>query len=255
MHAVLCQLNCVWEDKAANFARVRALLATPPPPGSLIVLPEMFATGFSMNLAATVEVTGPAGETEQFLRTLAMETGCAALGGLVTQTAGEPPRNQALAIGPDGRELMRYTKQRAFSPSGEATQYPAGTGTVVFDWGGFRIAPFVCYDLRFPELFRAATQQGADLLVVIASWPARRAAHWQTLLQARAIENQACVLGVNRSGSDPHFSYAGHSQMIDPHGCVRAHAGQEEGITLTELDPAWPTRWREEFPALCDAGW
>lgn len=254
MRVALCQLDCVWEDKAANLARVRALLDAPPPPGSLLVLPEMFATGFSMNTTATAEPP-ETGETEQFLRALAAETQCAVLAGVVTQAPGQPPRNQAVAWAPDGRELARYTKQRPFSLAGEGAHYPGGGATVVFEWGGFRIAPFVCYDLRFPELFRAAVQQGADLLTVIASWPARRLTHWLTLLQARAIENQACVIGVNRCGRDSHFSYAGRSVAIDPQGCIRADAGSEEGVTLAEFDPAWAARWREEFPALRDAGW
>ncbi len=219
-----------------------------------MVLPEMFATGFSMNADATVEPEGASGATEQFLRHLAAETDAAVLGGLVARGEGAPPGNQALAVSPRGEILARYTKQRPFSLAGEDACYAAGSGTVVFDWGGFRIAPFVCYDLRFPELFRRAAIMGADLFVVIANWPARRGDHWLTLLQARAIENQACVIGVNRCGRDPRASYAGRSVVIDPQGVIIADAGGREDVVVAEIDPRWPARWREEFPALRDAG-
>ncbi|MGI8602585.1 MAG: nitrilase-related carbon-nitrogen hydrolase [Verrucomicrobiales bacterium] len=217
---LLCQVDLVWEDKSATFAKVCGLVrAAGPPPGSLIVLPEMFATGFSMNHAAIAEA--PRGETEAFLRELAEETKSCVLGGLIAVEDGAP-RNQALALAPTGEVLARYSKQRPFSLANEDAHYPAGDETVVFDWAGFRIAPFVCYDLRFPELFRAAVAKGATLFAVIANWPIAREAHWLTLLEARAIENQACVLGVNRSGDDPHFHYGGRSVAVDPHGLIVA---------------------------------
>jgi omega-amidase len=249
---LLCQLDLAWEDKRANFAKVRALVAAAAPePGSLLVLPEMFATGFSMNEAATAEQ--PGGETELLLRQLAAETRCCILGGLVAVWDGAP-RNQALAVAPTGEVLARYSKQRTFSLAEEGAHYAAGDKAVVFDWAGFRIAPLVCYDLRFPELFRAGTARGATLFAVIANWPVVREAHWRTLLEARAIENQAFVLGVNRSGDDPHFHYPGRSRVVDPHGSILADAGDREGTITARISPDVVADWRARFPALRDAG-
>jgi predicted amidohydrolase len=253
MQAIVCQPDLVWEDKPATMARVRAMLAEHPiPPGALLVLPEMFATGFSMRVEATAEP--PGGPIEQFLHELARTHDCCVLGGLVAEWQGAP-RNQALAVAPDGRVLARYTKQHPFSPAREAESFPAGGETVVFDWAGFRIAPFICYDLRFPEVFRRATAAGATLLAVIANWPSPRHHHWRTLLTARAIENQAAVIGVNRAGRDPGHSYAGGSLALDAQGHPLAEADDGESVLTVELDPSGVAAWRHAFPALRDAGY
>lgn len=116
------------------------------------------------------------------------------------------------------------------------------------------MSPFICYDLRFPEIFRAAALGlGSELLVVIASWPIKRAQHWVTLLQARAIENQAYVIGVNRCGTDPNFTYPGRSMVVDPHGVILVDASDVEGTVSARLDRARVASWREQFPALRDA--
>ena len=251
IHAV--QLDSIWEDKAANFAKVRALLAKQPPaPGSLIILPEMFATGFSCDLSKTQEATA-GGETEAFLKDLAREHDCAVLGGVVTPGSSTFARNQSLVIAPDGRELARYTKQQPFSLGGEGTVHERGHTPVLFEWGGLKISPLICYDLRFPELARAAVKLGAEVLVYIAAWPVKRYHHWITLLQARAIENQAYVIGVNRTGQDPNFSYNGRSLVVDPHGIIIADAGEREQALRAELAPEIVHDWRAQFPALRDA--
>lgn len=251
IHAV--QLDPVWEGKAASFAKVRALLASHPPVrGSLIILPEMFATGFSCDVAKTLEpITG---ETEVFLRELAREHDCAVLGGVVTPGKDGRGRNQALAIAPDGSELARYTKQQPFSLGGEADVHERGQAPVVFEWSGLKISPLICYDLRFPELARAAVKLGAEVLIYIAAWPVKRHHHWISLLQARAIENQACVIGVNRTGTDPHFSYNGRSLVVDPHGIIIADAGEREQVLRAGMDADVIRDWRAQFPALKDAG-
>ncbi len=251
IHAL--QLDSIWEDKAANFTKVRELLAKQPPlPGSLIILPEMFATGFSCDLTKTQEAT--AGETEVFLRDLAREHDCAVLGGVVTPGSGAFARNQSLVIAPDGRELARYTKQQPFSLGGEAQVHERGHTPALFEWGGLKISPLICYDLRFPELARAAVKLGAEVLVYIAAWPVKRYHHWITLLQARAIENQAYTIGVNRTGQDPNFSYNGRSLVVDPHGIIIADAGEREQALRAELEPQIVHDWRAQFPALRDAG-
>lgn len=253
MHIHAVQLDSVWEDKPASFARVRALLAdTPPLPGSLIVLPEMFATGFSCDLCVTQEPVG--GETEAFLRETAARWQCAVLGGVITPGPDGKGFNQALVIGPEGTELARYTKIRPFSLGGEAGVHAPGSAPVIFEWQGLKIAPLVCYDLRFPELAREALSLGAEVFVYIAAWPARRIQHWLTLLQARAIENQAYVLGVNRCGQEPDFSYCGRSALVDPQGVIIADAADGEKVLRAESRPEIVHTWRRDFPAVRDWG-
>lgn len=249
----LVQLDCVWEDKQANFDRVSELLAEETPsPGSLIVLPEMFATGFSLNTAVTRQ--GPERECDEFLRELAKKHRSHVIGGVTGTAADGRCQNQAVAFSPDGAELARYSKIRPFSLGGEDAAHVAGKDVLVFPLLEFTTAPLVCYDLRFPELARAAVAKGAGVLVYIASWPIKRYQHWLTLLQARAIENLAFVIGVNRCGQDPHFTYPGRSVVVDPHGVIIADAGAQERVTRTVLDPAIVRDWRAEFPALRDAG-
>lgn len=252
MNIAAIQLDIVWENKAANFARVGALLAAAPPgPGSLIVLPEMFASGFSMNLAATRQTD--ACEDEMFLAELAREHQSFVTGGVVSPAENGRGRNDSITFAPDGERLARYTKIHPFSLGGESEGHEAGLDVVTFDLAGFVAAPFVCYDLRFPEIFRAAAKRGANLFVVIALWPAKRQQHWLTLLQARAIENQAYVIGVNRVGNEPQFSYAGRSAVVDPHGVIIADAGEQERILRASIDLSTVEAWRRDFPALRDA--
>jgi predicted amidohydrolase len=248
------QLNIEWEDKVANFSKFRAALASNPPiAGSLVALPEMFATGYSMNVAATSQ--GIAREDETFLAEPAREYGVFVVGGVVSPGTEGMSRNDAVVFSPEGGLLARYTKIHPFSLSGEAKVHKAGTDIVVFNWSGFIVAPFVCYDLRFPEVFRSAARSGAGLFVVIALWPVKRQQHWLTLLQARAIENQAYVVGVNRVGTEPGYSYAGRSVVVDPHGVIIADAGEGENVLAAVVDPETVASWRREFPALSDMHW
>ncbi len=252
MNVYAFQLDIAWEDRVANFTRVQSLFEkTPPNPGALVVLPEMFASGFSMNLAATCQ--GLATEDETFLAGLARKYQVFVTGGVVRSGSNEMGRNEAVAFSPDGTLLARYAKIHPFTLGGEARVHEAGTEIVVFPWAGFTVAPFVCYDLRFPEIFRAASRQGANLFVVMALWPAKRQQHWLTLLQARAIENQAYVIGVNRVGTEPGFLYAGRSVIVDPHGVIVADAGERECVLATAIDLEVVTSWRRDFPALKDA--
>jgi len=154
---------------------------------------------------------------------------------------------------------MQQSRDGALVPTqpndiGEAAArcYEAGASVVTFPWQGFSVAPFVCYDLRFPEVFRRAVRRGAELLVVIANWPHAREAHWLALLAARAIENQAYVVGVNRAGSDPHARYGGRSQIIGPRGEILAAAGADEQLLGAEIERAPLIAYRSEFPALGD---
>jgi predicted amidohydrolase len=226
VHAV--QFDIVWENPPANHDKVRSLVRDLPA-GGLIVLPEMFATGFSFQ--------APPGRPE-FLPELARHTGCHVVGGLVTGT-----RNEAVAFDPTGRELARYAKLHPFLPGGEP--YTAGTHPVTFACGEFTVAPFICFDLRFPEDFRTVR---AELYLVIANWPHVREDHWLTLLRARAIENQAYVVGVNRIGRDPNHVYGGRSQIIGPRGEVLADAGNAERLLSADISPTVVRAYRDEFP-------
>jgi predicted amidohydrolase len=251
MNVHLVQFDIAWEDRAANHAKIRALLAaTPPAPGSLVVLPEMAFSGFSLNLDATAQ--SGALEDEVFIREIATQHGCTVTGGLVSRTSGGHGANQSLTIAPDGTELARYTKLQPFALGGESEPYPAGNEIVTFQWNGFKVAPLICYDLRFPEHFRSGVKMGAELFVVIASWPVKRYHHWLTLLQARSIENLAFVIGVNRCGSDPHLNYNGRSVVVSPHGHIIADAGESERIVSAHIDVSEVREWREQFPALKD---
>jgi omega-amidase len=251
MQVIGCQFDIAWEDKAANFERVRALVHDMSvEPGALLVLPEMFATGFSMQLEKIVE--REQGPTQQFLSQLARETRVYVIGGVATDSADGRGRNEALVVDPQGNEILRYCKLHPFSFGGENKHFLPGDETACFHWGAFQVAPFVCYDLRFPEVFRHQTRLGAHVLVVIANWPAARDAHWQTLLRARAIENQAYVIGVNRVGSDPKLAYAGHSMIIDPRGEPLAIAGETPQLVQAQLQIEPLIEYRRQFPALGD---
>lgn len=243
------QIELVWEDAAANAARVESALERErPEAGTLVVLPEMFGSGFSMDVA---RACAGSGMLLARMSAWAKRWHCWVMGGLALNEAGGPA-NSAVAFGPDGTEAFRFRKLHGFSPVGEPEVFRCGDSVGVWEVGGFRLAPFVCYDLRFPEVFREASRRGADLLVVIANWPARRERHWLALLQARAIENQAWVVGVNRAGNDPSATYSGRSVVVDPLGVIRADAGEGERWVRAELDPAEARSWREAFPALRD---
>lgn len=252
MRVYCLQIEIDWERKSLNHERVSRLLEeAKPAPGSLVVLPEMFATGFSMNVAAANDSESM--ETQRFLAEAAAAHGVFLMGGVVVvaETSGRG-LNQCVIYDPQGAEFARYSKIRPFTLGGEADHYDAGERVVRFDWGGFHVSPFICYDLRFPELFRAAAAGGANLFTVIANWPQTRVGHWEALLKARAIENQAYVVGVNRSGVDPQSVYPGRSMIIAPGGEVIAEAGPEQCIMSADLDREALDRYRRDLPFLAD---
>jgi omega-amidase len=245
------QLDIAWEDPQANFKRVRKLLEkSAPTKGSLVVLPEMFATGFSMNTAKIAEEDG--GPTASFLSDLAAYYDVTVIGGLATCCEDSKPRNEAFIFDATGQRIARYCKLHPFTLGGESDCYEAGSEIITFKWNDFTVAPFVCYDLRFPEIFRRAVRRGATLMVVIANWPEARIGHWLTLLQARAIENQCYVVGINRCGFDPQLRYPGRSVVVDPYGVIVADAGNQERVLCAELDPKLVEMVRAKLPFLPD---
>jgi predicted amidohydrolase len=245
------QMDIVWENKKANFQRVERLLENQPlQPHALVLLPEMFATGFSMNVPGIRE--GRERETEKFLARLARKHQVFLLGGLVSTKTNGKGSNQAVVFSPEGEEVARYSKIQPFTLGGESKAYDAGRSVTLFEWERLRVSPFVCYDLRFPEHFRLAARRGAQLFAVIANWPVARIQHWVTLLQARAIENQAYVAGVNRCGTDPQLTYNGRSLIVSPKGDILAEAGNGETVIGVEIDPAVLEVYRKELPFLAD---
>lgn len=252
MNVVGVQLDIAWERPAENWSRVRRLLEQAEvQPGSLIVLPEMFATGFSMQLDQTT--SGEALETEQFLAEVARDWQCAVLAGVVSpRLSATQAANEAIALDAQGQTLVRYRKMQPFTPAGEHLHYAAGSSHQLFEWDGVKIAPFICYDLRFPEIFRPAAHEGAEFIVVVANWPALRSEHWVRLLQARAIENQAYVVGINRCGRDPGLVYDGRSAAFDPLGRLLVELDHHEQLLSCEIDASVVRDWRKQFPALRD---
>ncbi len=228
----LVETDTAWEDEKAN----RKLVEDALPPSDLAVFPELAFSGFTMNPRVDARA-------EPFLRELAARTGTCIAAGYVAKG----PVNMAAMAAPDGTILARYSKMHPFRFAGEHQHYTRGDDLPVVPLRGFQIAILICYDLRFPEAFREAALRGADLFLVLANWPEERIAHWSALLRARAIENQAYVVGVNRVGKDPSHSYPGRSLAVDPLGEILL-----EGAGIVDLDPLNPTRLRNRFPALKD---
>ena len=251
MRVVAAQMDLVWHDRTANHARARELAEEARrQDAELLVFPEMFATGFSMDTSVTAEpLDGP---TPTFLRTLARDLEMAVVGGFVLARSPDArPLNVALAVDRRGEHLALYAKMHLIALLGEDGSYERGEGPVPFDLGPVRAAAFVCYDLRFPELFRAVVDV-CGLVMVIASWPATRQLHWDLLLQARAVEGQCFVVGVNRVGEGGGYIFAGGSAIIDPLGQVLASAGNEERLVIADLNPAEVTEVRATLPFLRD---
>jgi predicted amidohydrolase len=253
MRLACCQLGIIWEDKAANYGRVASLVeAARLSPDTLLLLPEMFATGYTMHADEMAEpVDGP---TARFLAELAQRYQIWVQGGVAIRADdGDRPRNELLVFSPEGRLAARYAKIHLFSFAGEPLHYAPGESLAPWKWLGTAVSSAICYDLRFPELFRAAALGGAEIFTVIACWPAAREEHWLALLRARAIENQGYVAAANRCGAEPFGqAYSGRSQIIDPRGQILADAGSVAGVIQAEIDLDHLRRYRQEFPALRD---
>lgn len=248
MKVALLQLDIAWEDVPANHARAAHLLGQAAALGArLAILPEMFATGFSMDGRRIAQPEG--GPTETFLRGQAAALGLHLLAG-VAETAEPLPANRALLVSPDG-SVRRYTKIHPFSFAGEETVMASGGEVATWEVDGLRVTPLVCYDLRFPEPFRLAAEE-TDLFAVIANWPERRRRHWSLLLKARAVENLAYVAGVNRVGEGDGLRYLGDSALVGPWGETVVSASGQETLLVAEVDPAWVAESRRKFPVLAD---
>lgn len=244
------QLDIAWEDRQANFAKVRPWVASAKAAGArLVVLPEMFGCGFSMDTAAIEEP--PEGPSTAFLRAQAQEHNLWVAGTVPERSPGAPrPRNTLLVAGPGG-ELHRYRKLHPFSFAREHEHYDAGTERVTVTIEGLRCTLFICYDLRFANEFWD-TAEHTDCYLVVANWPRKRRHHWTTLLHARAIENQAYVVGINRVGTGGKLDYSGDSRIFDPWGEPLVTACERETMLLADINPETVRHAREVFPVLGD---
>lgn len=242
------QMDLAWEDPAENFRRADRLAAEAAQAGArLVVLPEMFATGFTMDAEAAAS---HAAKTRQYLSGLARLLGIFVAGGYA-DSAEPRPKNACSIFGPNGKEAIRYHKIHPFTLAGEPEHYSAGERVVTIEIEGVRVTPLICYDLRFPEPFRAVAPV-TDLFLVIANWPERRSDAWNVLLRARAIENQCFVLGVNRVGEGGDLPHAGDTRLVDPFGRVRASAHRDVAVVTGPVDPREVRDARERFSFLSD---
>lgn len=249
MRIAAVQHDIVWEDREATCRHLAPQVAQAAGAGAeLVVLTEMFATGFSMATHRTAEAEdGPIATwmQDQAARHDVVLTGSVAL-------AADDGRatNSMLVVDRDGVRA-RYDKLHPFSYAGEHERFQAGDTPVTIELAGLRVGLSVCYDLRFAPLYWHRTPP-TDVEVVVANWPAARRHHWRSLLDARAIENQTYVVGVNRVGTGGGLEYAGDSRIVDPSGEVLAGAAGQEALLLADLDAAVVSGVRERFPFRAD---
>ncbi|MBV8784661.1 MAG: amidohydrolase [Gammaproteobacteria bacterium] len=250
LRVTLVQQPLAWHDAAANrehFARQLAPLA-----GStdLIVLPETFTTGFSMDVAALAESAG--GPSVEWLQRQAARLDAAVTGSIITVSGGHY-FNRLLWVEPDGT-VRHYDKRHLFRMAREHEHFTPGRAALIVRWRGLSVCPLVCYDLRFPVFSRRRAELDYDLLLYVANWPAARADAWEALLRARAIENQAYVVGVNRTGTDGlKIPYRGGSAVLDFLGRPLLQLGEAPLVATAVCDTEPLAAFRAKFPAHLDA--
>lgn len=250
----LIQTALHWEDKETNLEMLEAKLDALDQPTQVVVLPEMFSTGFSMKpelLAETME-----GPTVQWMRGMAARKKVILTGSVIIKEA-DAYYNRLIWMLPNG-QYGHYDKRHRFAFAGEHEHYTAGSQRFIASVNGFKINLLVCYDLRFPVWARQQSTEDNgteyDVLIYVANWPQRRNTAWKTLLQARAIENQSYVIGVNRVGEDGNGIYhSGDSMVIDPLGEILYHKADDEDIFTITLKKEDLQTVREKFPFLRDA--
>ncbi|HQW45045.1 MAG: amidohydrolase [Chitinophagaceae bacterium] len=253
LFVTIIQTNLHWEDKAANRQMLEEKIMSIKDKTEIVVLPEMFSTGFSMKpskLAETME-----GETVGWMRKMAIEKKIILTGSLIIEEAGNY-FNRLIWMLPNGQH-GHYDKRHLFGYAAEDNHYTAGTKRLIASVKGWKINLLVCYDLRFPVWARQQSQEEGpeyDVLIYVANWPERRSHAWKTLLQARAIENQSYVVGVNRTGTDGNDIYhSGDSMIVDPMGEVLYTKMDVEDIFTITLDKSHLHAIRERLPFLKDA--
>jgi predicted amidohydrolase len=249
MRVAALQLDIANGDPATTLARAGALADAAAAAGAnLLVLPEVFATGWAETPQRAVDAA-PAAHAA--VVGIARRHRCWVVAGLA-EAGPRRPFNSCVVIDPDGTEAARYRKVHLFSLTGEERRYEAGDRVSTLVVGDLRVTPLICYDLRFPELFRA-TALATDLYTVIANWPSRRGHPWRTLLQARAMDAQAWVLGVNRVGADGQgIAHGGDSAVVDPTGERVASLAGQPGVVLADVHPERVRETRARYGFLAD---
>jgi predicted amidohydrolase len=243
-----CQFDVLWEDSPGNIKKIENAIANIDSSIDLLVLPEMFHCGFTMQPHRVAETMD--GRVVGWMRNESAKRGFGIMGSVVIKEAGVY-YNRLVVATPDGG-LDWYDKRHLFRMGGEHEQYRAGDSKLVVDYLGWKIRPLVCYDLRFPVWSR--NQNDCDVLVYVANWPEVRAHVWNTLLMARAIENQCYVLGVNRVGQDNSLTYGGHSVLIGPKGEMLSKAKvHHEDLVISTIKLDELQAFRNKFPVHLDA--
>jgi predicted amidohydrolase len=249
MKISVIQYDIAWEDKSCNFRNLSEIISPLFNKTDIVILPEMFNTGFSMNAGALSEPAD--GETFLWMKKIAEKGNFGVCGSYIVKENGSF-YNRFVFVSPDS-ERWHYDKRHLFSMGGEDRLFSRGKSRLIFTFRGVRIAAYICYDLRFPVWSR--NSEGSDLIIYSANWPEARQKVWNTLLQARAIENQCYVAGSNRTGTDGEgIRYCGGSLIIDPRGDILASAGSatESGIRA-EISIDKLSEFRKKFPVSGDA--
>ena len=248
MKIALVQYNPKWEDKESNKKKIIQLL-NDLKEVELIVFPEMSLTGFTMKSEEMAE--GIQGDSFRFFSVLAKAKSCHVMSGII-ERRNTRIYNTLIHIKPDGSLPKLYRKIHPFSYSDEDKYYNAGVKPAISKIRKWKIGLSICYDLRFPELYRKYGKKKCQLMVNIANWPDTRIENWKVLLKARAIENQCYMVGVNRVGNDPKFKYIGYSSVFDPIGTEIVSIENEEKIIIADLNKEYVREIREKFPFLDD---
>ncbi|HSW55791.1 MAG TPA: nitrilase-related carbon-nitrogen hydrolase [Ignavibacteriaceae bacterium] len=248
MKIALVQYSPAWEDKEINKKKILSLLQNIRGV-ELFIFPEMTLTGFTMKSKEMSETIQ--GDSFRFFSSIAREKSTNIFAGII-ERRDKRIYNTLIHIKPDGNLLKLYRKIHPFSYSGENENYYAGVKPASTKIKNWKIGLTICYDLRFPELYRKYGKKRTYLIVNIANWPDTRIEHWRTLLKARAIENQCYVAGVNRVGKDPKLNYVGFSSVFDPMGKEIVSVENDEKFILVDLDKNYVNEVRTKFPFLDD---
>ena len=248
MKIALIQYNPDWENKESNKQKILSMI-NKIEGVELLVFPEMTLTGFTMKSKEMSETIF--GDSFRFFSSIAKEKSSNIFAGIIERRSNRI-YNTLIHIKPDGDLLKLYRKVHPFSYSNENEYYSAGVKPALTKIKNWKIGLTICYDLRFPELYRKYGKKRAHLIVNIANWPDTRIEHWRTLLKARAIENQCYVVGVNRVGTDPKSNYVGFSSVFDPMGKEIVAVENEENVIIVNLDKNYVNEVRTKFPFLDD---
>lgn len=250
LSVTLIQSTLLWEDIAGNLAQLEQKITAIQHPGHLILLPEMFSTGFSMDAARLAEEMD--GSAVQWMQKMAQLKNCVIAGSLMLKDA-DKYHNRLIWMRPDG-SYEYYDKRHLFGLGEEDKTYTAGKNKLIVDLKGWKICPMICYDLRFPVWSRNTATNLYDVLIYTANWPQKRIHHWESLLPARAVENQAYVIGLNRWGADGNEVYHdGKSMVTDMDATILWKAADEECMKTITFSADNLALKRRQFPFLKDA--